>query len=302
MGYTFYFEWEVAFIRWLQAVIPEAVGHILILFTILGSETVIVGIVGAIYWSYNKQWGKRLGLGMALALSTGPLVKNLALRRRPYMDDPGIRCLMAPDKGPDIYNIKDMGYSMPSIHSINAVSLFGGLAGLVKRNWLRAVLVGTVLIVGLSRNYVGVHYPTDVLAGWLNGIIVLTLVPVIMAHRKSYLQVAVIAGVVTLPGWFYCTSNDFFTAYGVLWGLLLSFHFEETHPFENTTVLWKGLVRVVLGLAIFMALSEGLKLPFPRAIREAENLLAYLIRAGRYFAASFTIMGLYPLTFKRLKI
>lgn len=301
MGYTFYFNWEVAFIQWMQATIPAGLGNILIFFTILGSETVIVGLLGAIYWCINKQWGKRVGVGMVIALLVGPLLKNVALRRRPYMDHEGIQCLKAPDKG-ELYSIKDMGYSMPSMHASDSAAMFGGLAAIVKKRWCTVAAVVSVLLVGLSRNYVGVHYPTDVLLGWVIGCGVVAVVPWVEAHRKSYLRLAVILGVLALPGWFYCTSNDFYAAYGVLWGILLSFHFEESHPFENADSVGKGVLRVVLGVAIFLAVCEGLKLPFPKALLESRTLAAYLIRSVRYGIASFAAMGLYPLSFKKLKI
>lgn len=301
MGNTFYFGWEVALIQWMQGSVPALLGKVLIFFTILGSETVIVGLLGALYWSLNKHWGKRVGVGMVIALLVGPLLKNIALRRRPYMDHESIRCLQAPGKG-ELYSVKDMGFSMPSMHASDSFALFGGLAAIVKKRWYTLAAAFCILAVGISRCYVGVHYPTDVMLGWLIGGVVLAAVPWVEAHRKSYLQLAVILGILTLPGWFYCTSNDFFTAYGVLWGILLSFHFEESHPFDNTKVAWKAVLRIVLGVAVFLAVCEGLKQPFPKELLESQTVAAYLIRTGRYFIGSFVSIGLYPLSFKKLKI
>jgi undecaprenyl-diphosphatase len=74
--------------------------------------------------------------------------------------------------------------SFPSGHALFVASVFGGLAALLTariRNrllqvaiWAAAILL--ILLVGLSRVYLGVHYPSDVLAGWAIGLIWVTAV------------------------------------------------------------------------------------------------------------------------------
>lgn len=74
--------------------------------------------------------------------------------------------------------LKETGYSFPSGHSLIAVVVYGLLGYFVmglfrKRIARRVVVVLTALLIlaiGVSRVYVGVHYPTDVLAGWTAGI------------------------------------------------------------------------------------------------------------------------------------
>lgn len=76
--------------------------------------------------------------------------------------------------------LKETGYSFPSGHSLIAVVVYGLLGyfvlSLVRKRGRaarRGVITLTVLLIiaiGVSRVYVGVHYPTDVLAGWTAGI------------------------------------------------------------------------------------------------------------------------------------
>jgi membrane-associated phospholipid phosphatase len=61
-----------------------------------------------------------------------------------------------------------MGYSFPSGHALVSLAFFGALAVFVaRRRWLYYVAAAiSVAAIGLSRVYLGMHYPTDVLGGW----------------------------------------------------------------------------------------------------------------------------------------
>lgn len=89
--------------------------------------------------------------------------------------------------------IEQGGWSFPSGHSITSMVVFGLLIWLVRHNVenKKAANVWTVVLVipwigiGLSRIFVGVHYPTDVLAGWCLGIVILMIaVSVVEAVEK----------------------------------------------------------------------------------------------------------------------
>ena len=85
--------------------------------------------------------------------------------------------------------------SFPSGHAMLSaivyLTLGALLAQLVERRWLRAYLVGVALsltlLIGVTRVYLGVHYPTDVLGGWMAGLAwaLLTAVAARGAKRRS---------------------------------------------------------------------------------------------------------------------
>lgn len=79
---------------------------------------------------------------------------------------------------PDFHRlIQETGYSFPSGHSMEAFALYGVLAFLLWRHiasrggrvLLIVLSVAMTIIIGLSRIYLGVHYPSDVLGSYLAG-------------------------------------------------------------------------------------------------------------------------------------
>jgi len=113
----------------------------------------------------------RLALIIAVVLIVAAfftdLVKDYVARPRPSVN----QLVSAP------------GYSFPSGHTLNSTATYGLLALVAWRSRLplairrAAVVVGVTipLLVGLSRIALGVHYPTDVLAGWLVGVALVAL-------------------------------------------------------------------------------------------------------------------------------
>ena len=89
----------------------------------------------------------------ALGVALYKLIKNHAVRERPYITHSAIECASAPlDR-----------YSFPSGHTLHAVS-FTILLAVHVPAWAAALVALTVLIA-LSRVILGLHYPTDVAAG-----------------------------------------------------------------------------------------------------------------------------------------
>lgn len=97
----------------------------------------------------------------------------------------GLKMLFERARPDDILPLIDQGgYAFPSGHSVTSMAFYGLLLFLVqarmedrkKANALSAVLLLLIALIGPSRIYLGVHYPTDVLAGWAEGIFVATAV------------------------------------------------------------------------------------------------------------------------------
>jgi undecaprenyl-diphosphatase len=149
----------------LHAAATPAATSFLLIVTRLGSEVLwIVGIAVGIYFLLRRE---RLRLGVWIAALVGGealnwLLKQWFARARPQFDDPLAVALF---------------YSFPSGHAMMSLIMYGLLAYFVwlstPHRWVRVLvttaLILLILLIGFSRLYLGVHYFSDVLAGFAAG-------------------------------------------------------------------------------------------------------------------------------------
>ena len=298
-GITFFFQWEVNLIEWLQTHIGSAGISVISLFSMFGEELLLILIMGFVYWSYDKKVGRTLGLSAIMGLAWNTMAKNIVLRRRPYFDHEGIKILRVVEPKADIFDISAQGYSLPSGHSTNAVAIFGSLAVNLRKRWVTVIAVVIPLLTGISRFVVGAHYPTDVLTGWLFGLISVVIIQVLEKRVKNTPVLYSILLVSAVPGFFFCKSTDYFTSLGLLIGFMGGTLLDEhcVH-FENTRKPIWMITRVLGGLAVYFALNTVLKLPFSESFLSGSGTAAMLVRCARYAIVAFVDFGVYPMLFK----
>jgi undecaprenyl-diphosphatase len=128
-----------------------------------------VYIIAAGLLLYYKRWtGLRLIISMTvlaglLDLSTNRIIKPVIARERPCNVQPSIQWLRLPDGGRG-------GFGFPSSHAVNnfgAAMFF--LVVFPKRKWLYLLLI-MAAIISITRPYLGLHYPSDTLAGAIIGV------------------------------------------------------------------------------------------------------------------------------------
>jgi len=300
-GNTFYFPWEVSVLTWLQQNLPEPVIRALSGLSMLSGELALVLLTGFLYWCYDKEMGRRVGLNLLMAMCWNPMVKNLALRRRPYMDLTSVRCLRPVAPGADIGNIVEQGYSFPSGHSTNAAGCYGSLAAQARKKWITVLAAIICLTVGLFRVVAGVHYPTDVLGGWLLGAASCCAVGLLRKRIKSDTVFYALLLLSVAPGFFYCRSADYYEAVGLLIGFILAIPFEKRFVrFEGTRSVIGCVIRLLIGGALFFGLNTLIKMPFSDEFLSGGSYLSLLVRSARYMIIIFAEFALYPLIFRFL--
>ena len=301
MGNTFYFSFEPVLMQFLQNALGEVGAQAASFASALGEEVALILVLGFLYWCYDKQFGIYVGTNAVIGIVLNPLIKNIFLRKRPYMVHEEVKCLRPVVKDTDIYDIAIQGYSFPSGHAMNSAIVYGSVGRYAKKKIFTVLAFVLPILVGLSRTLVGVHYPTDVCVGWIVGVAVIFAFPALydrFGEEKRWL-INLIVFLISCVGIFYCKSEDYFTGIGLMGGFFLGIELEKRFVnFESTKKPLECVLRIAGGLVVYLVLNTGLKLPFSTAFLESGTMAAYLVRAVRYFIVMMVMIGIYPLVFK----
>ena len=292
-------EWEVTLIEWIQNTfgsLTESVGKVM---SFIGGEMGLLLVLLIVLFCWRKETGKRLALIITTVNAWLPMLKSAVMRPRPYMEHPDrIKGIADVGNSASLDDAAAQGYSFPSMHSASASSCFVALAREVKKRWMWIVSVVMIFLVGFSRLLTGMHYPTDVLAGWALGLVVVGIITLLEKKVKNEWIRHLILLVLTLPGLFFVRTDDYFTSLGMMIGLIIAFHFEEKFVnFKDTRNIWAMILRVVGAIAIYFGLNTLLKLPFSKDFLSDGTLLSYLVRSARYAVIIFVALGVYPKIF-----
>lgn len=294
-------EWEANLIEWLQKYVSNVQNTegFAKFFDFFGAETGLLMVVLIVMFCWKKTAGQRLALIVACVNMWLPMIKSVVLRPRPYMEHPDkVRALALSDEGAEAMDVAAQGYSFPSMHSASVPALYFALANEVKKKWLWILAGIMTVVVGFSRVVAGMHYPTDVLAGWALGFAVIGIFALLDRYIKKEWAIHLILLISAVPGLFYVRTTDYFTALGCLIGAIAAIWFERKYVnYEDTRRFPAMLLRVIGAILIYLVVNTLLKLPFDKEFLAGTSIAAFLIRTARYAIIMFLILGVYPMMF-----
>ncbi|GAB4485742.1 MAG: phosphatase PAP2 family protein [Anaerolineales bacterium] len=293
-------------------------------FTFLGSEEFFLLGLPVIYWCIDARVGLRMGVILLFNGLLNSVLKLAFFGPRPYWVNQQVKAL-----------VSETSFGVPSGHAQIATGLWGMLAWQVRRPWVWAAAIFLILMIGLSRLYLGVHFLHDVLLGWLLGALVLWVVlrqwdsTAAWAQAKSTGQqvglafllsvLMLIAGAIAFgaarniplpPEWTAnalaagareapapITLNSVVTSAATLFGLLAGLAWMQPRGgFQAGGTLNQRILRFVVGLVGVAILWYGLGAIFPRG----EEMVAYVLRYLRYTLVGGWISAGGPWVFIRL--
>jgi len=295
-------------------------------FSLLAEEYFFLLIIPVLYWCVNAQWGLRLGIYLMISGAVNGVIKLLLHGPRPFWLDTQVNS-----------RVFESSFGIPSGHSQNSVVFFGTLAAWINKTWAWIAAVVIVFLVGLSRMYLGVHFLTDVLAGWLIGALLLwallhwerpflswlttkrigSQVLIAFCASLSFILVALLINLV-FSGWVVpaewvenarlaypeetidpISISGVVTYAAVLFGLSAGAIWSSSRGgFDAGGLIWKRIVRLLIGLVGAAVFYIGLDLVFP----EGTSAVAFFFRYVRYGLVGFWSGGLAPIIFVALNI
>ena len=320
--------WGIDIILALQSADSLVLPMQLITFT--GSTEFFLLILPALYWLVNRRLGIQMATLMLLTILLGLVLKLLGHGPRPDWFDPRVQQLAGLERT----------FGLPSIHTMNAVVMWSLLAQYINRVWAWVVAVLLIIFAGIARVYLGVHFPSDVITGWVMGILLLWLwwrwstpignwfvefTPLARLLLGAILSILfILLGVgareITLTTWDPVADwpgqvaggidrllaafslADTVTAAGMFIGMVGGTLFCNLRgAFTTNGTFLQYLGRYLLGAIGVLVILQGLDSTFALMAAE-ESTTGYALRYLRYATVGFWIFGLAPLLFIRLRL
>lgn len=305
---------------WFQT----ASGWLITLFkgiTFLGNTEFYLIIMPALYWCIDATLGIRTGIMLLVSGGLNTILKFAFQAPRPFWVSSQVTNFAG-----------GSGFSFPSGHAQNAASVWGLIGSSVQKAWFRWFSLLVIILIGLSRIVLGVHFVHDVLAGWLVGAgllwlylkletslvawfkdrsFLVQLLALLLATSLFLLPALLIVPPFNPPAvpqaWIDGAGHNIepyhyeglLTTSGSFLGLGLGvILLHRSGGFSAQGSTWKRILRYLTGLSGVLALYLGLGSIFPDQV----DLLSYALRFLRYGLIGLWIAYGAPKLFSWLKL
>jgi membrane-associated phospholipid phosphatase len=287
-------------------------------FSFCATEEFFILVMPILYWCIDTAIGMRVGVVVLMSSSVVDITKMVCRLGRPYWIFPKVRS----------YAVEN-SFGLPSGHTQKAVAVWATLATTFRKTWLWVLSIFMILMIALSRIYLGVHFLSDVLAGLAISILFLILylkleapiirwakiqpiwVIVLISLIACVIPVVIVAAIrVANAGWqvpteWLVTDIDPFnpegilTLNGTLFGLLVGYAWlVRAGGFKIKGTPLQLVLRYFLGVVGIFAIRYGLKYIFP----ETTDFLGYALRFVRYGLIGLWVAALAPFAFIKFRL
>ena len=293
-------------------------------FSFLGTENFFLLVLPLIYWCIDANLGIRVGFILITSNYLNNIFKLMFAGPRPYWVSDKVIPFAA-----------ETTFGVPSGHAQNAVSVWGIIASGSRKRWAWGVAFALAFFIGFSRWYLGVHFPHDVILGWLIGGVLLWAfmqfwnpVELWLKQKTLGLQVFIaflvsvifiVLGVVSvgrLAGYTFpeewkdnalragplpapVSIENSITLAGTFFGFAVGVAWMAARGrYQASGPVEKRALRFVVGLIGVLILWRGLALFLP----DNADLISYTLRYVRYSLVGFWVSAGGPWLFFRIKL
>jgi len=164
-----WYDWGIEVIRVIQRSANPALTAIIELITVMGTGYFYIPLILIIFWWIDEKRGLRLGILFIISAWINSFLKDLLQHPRPFHLEPSVGLAFEPT------------YGAPSGHAQFSFTFWVPTAVWISQVWnrkksgltepVKQVIVWTatfffILLIGYTRLYLGVHFPTDLFTGW----------------------------------------------------------------------------------------------------------------------------------------
>ena len=292
------------FLYWLENLRMPVLNEFMLTVTRLGEETAFLALAMIFFWCVDKKRGYLMMSVGFLCIMANQFMKLWFRIPRPWVLDENFTILEQAREAAT-------GYSFPSGHTTSAVATYGSIAASTQRRWVKVLNISLAILVGISRMYIGVHTPADVLVGALTSLVLIFLLrPITMGNSEKSMKILIAAMIGMALGLLAFVElypfpvdvdahnlqsgvKNAYTMIGCLVGVAIVYAVDIRYlDFVTDAVWWAQILKAVLGLGLVLLVKEGLRAPLDALF--AGHMAA---RAVRYFLIVIAAGILWPMSF-----
>lgn len=251
---------EIGIIQAIQSIYSEgfigaSIDALMLFITFFGESLFLVLTLFVVYWCIDKKAGDFLVFSVYLSAGLNFTLKDVFSRQRPCFSE---ACISGEIRHVKVDNFllstdyKATSYSFPSGHASIGSGLYLGVARYVRRRWVTISTVVLSILIAITRIYLGVHYPSDVLVGLICGILCSIGFGTLYLKFIKYKH-AIFGGVslVFLISAIILGNTSTWALFGVGAGYTIGTFFENKYvDFNSNSVWWKRILRFLVGLGV----------------------------------------------------
>lgn len=307
---------QLSILMFFQSIRSTLLSTLFLFFTISTETPVIILFTVIMYWCVNKKYGQKILFSLVgnIALNTG--IKEFVRAPRP-IGTPGLESLRVSTA---------TGYSFPSGHTQTGTTFWVSLMSVFKTGWVYILGVIMILGIGISRLYLAVHWPIDVLFGWIFGIVFTMFFVKVFDYvdkNKNYMILLILLIPLALFI-LLLDSVDYIKMFGLFTGFVLGYIVEDKYIDFSTEDRNKGRInfgskvvkkrsrksiniyRFIVGIVtlalVYVGLKYGKEMILTYLSFENKDLVSLVLDYIRYTLVVFYGMAGAPALFKAFNL
>lgn len=258
-------EIQLEIIKYIQSFRSDFLDKLFEIITLTGEEIFLVLIFSFIYCCIHKDFGYRLGFFLLSNVIFNSGLKSFFHTARP-IGEIGIISIRLETA---------TGYSFPSGHTQAASGFWMMVMNYIHKKWMYVLGTIMIILVGLSRLYLGVHWPVDVIGGIVFSLIWFVILNSTMNYaertKKSLIFVLLFIPLALIIIW--VRGENEIKMFGCIIGLLFGYLIETKYiNFKIQGNFIRRVIHWILGIMILVLIKYGLKAILP------SNNLSYFIQ------------------------
>ncbi len=243
--------------EFLQSFSSPVLDKIVYAITSIGSEVFYAIALSLVYWVWDKRKGYRLSIVFLSSMFVNGWLKFLFEISRPIAY--GNLRVIYPETGG--------GFSFPSGHAQGTTTFWGWLSHEIRRKWFSALAVVVIALVSVSRIYLNVHWPIDIVGGFLIALPVIVFWKLVFdnydENRWPVKLRSAFSVLLPLSLYLLYPKGDSSMLTGLILGLPLGRYLEENYLMWNEKAAPRAqIAKIAVGAMGYAVLRYGLKAIF----------------------------------------